>query len=114
MFFRKNEITLHRVHDTVSIREGDEKLVLHVDADPARIIAGLTMAGRMMKELNKESTEEQQSEAIMAYAKSIFGPDQAGKLLEFYHGDTGCVVNVCGKYFTGRLAKKIEKAQKKQ
>ena len=114
MLFRKNEITLNRVHDTVCIREGDERLPLKVDADPGRIIAGLSVAGKLMKELTKDSTDEQRHEAIMYYARSIFGPEQAEKLLDFYHGDIGCVVNVCGKYFTERLAKKITKAQKKQ
>lgn len=114
MFFRKNEITLNRVHDTVCIREGDERLTLKVDADPNRIIAGLSYAGKLLQALTAESTEEQRHDAIMYYARSIFGPDQAEKLLDFYHGDAGCVVNVCGKYFSERLAKKITKAQKKQ
>ena len=114
LFKRKNELSLNRVHDTVVIREGDEKLTLHVDADPMRMVAGISQAQKMMQALNTESTEEQQRDAALYFAGVIFGKDQAVQLLSFYHNDSGCLFNVCGKYFSARLSKLIVKAQKRQ
>ena len=37
-------ITLNRVHDTVLINEGADKLKLDVDGDPMRMVAGLSQA----------------------------------------------------------------------
>ena len=47
------------------------------------------------------------------FAGVIFGEEQAKALLDFYHNNAGCVVNVCGQYFSNRLRGLIEKAQKK-
>jgi hypothetical protein len=47
--FGHYNMTLNRVHDTVVIREGDEKLKLFVDADPMRMTAGLIQAQQMMQ-----------------------------------------------------------------
>lgn len=112
--FRPFRVTLNRVHDKVRISEGGESLMLVVDADPMRMVAGLGQAQKLMQALTGESTEKEQKDAALYFAGVIFGREQAEKLLEFYHGDSGCVVNVCGKYFAGRLGKLITRAQKKQ
>ena len=51
--------------------------------------------------------------AARYFAGVIFGSDQAEKLIDFYHGDGLCVINLCAKYMTGRLNKLIAKVQKK-
>lgn len=107
------KISLNRVHDRVRITEGDEKLELYVDNDAMRLVAGLSKAQETMKSLSNESTPEQVNNAAMFFAEVIFGDEQAEKLMAFYHNDAGCVINVCGQYFTGRLGKLITKAQKK-
>lgn len=107
-------LTLHRVHDRVRITEGSDHIVLHVDSDPNRIVAALGQAQKMMQALNKDSTEEEERAAAAAFAQAIFGKDQAEGLLTFYHNDAGCVINICGQYFSRRLSKIITKAQKKQ
>lgn len=112
--FKRYSISLNRVHDRVRITEGDENLDLHVDADPMRLVAGLSQAQKNLQALNKDSTDDDQSKAAEFFAQMIFGKDQAKQLMEFYHGDAGCVINVCGRYFEERLAKKITRAQKKQ
>jgi len=106
-------ITLNRIHDRVRIVEGDERLELRVDADPMRMVAGLNEAQRRLREISDESAPEIQHDASLYFAGVIFGQEQAQKLMEFYHDDAACVINVCGRYFSGRLAKMIEKAQKK-
>ena len=106
-------LSMNRVHDTVKINEGAESLILKVDADPMRMVAGLSKTQEMMKALNADSTDEELESAALYYASVIFGKEQAEKLADFYHRDAGCVIGICGKYFTGRLSALIVKAQKK-
>lgn len=108
------KLSLNRVHDNVLIREGDEQLRLRVDGDPARMFAGLMQAQKMLQAIDPEhGAPEETDAAALFFAGAIFGKAQAEQLAEFYHGDAGCIINVCGKYFEGRLAKLITKAQKK-
>lgn len=109
----KKELSLGRVHDTVVIREGEERLKMRVDVDPLRAIAGLSQAQKILQALTEESTEEEQLNAAKYFSIVIFGKEQTEQLCEFYRNDASCVINICGKYFSERLAKLIEKAQKK-
>lgn len=106
-------MTLGRVRDRVRVEESGEALVLTVNGDAARMVAGLTRAQAYMKTLNDESGEDEKKEAAMMFAGAIFGKDQAQKLIEFYGGDPLCAIDLCGRYFQERLSKKITKAQKK-
>lgn len=106
-------MSLNRVHDRVRIVEGDERLELRVDGDPNRIVAGLNEAQKRLKALNDESTEEEQKAAALYFVGVMFGEEQAKVLMEFYHDDPGCVIKIGGQYFSARLAKLIEKAQKR-
>ena len=108
------KMSLHRVHDRVQITEGGEKLNLYVDSDPARMVAGLAQAQKMLQGLTNDSTEEEQRSAAEYFAQAIFGKDQAEQLMAFYLKDAGCVINVCGRYFNQRLGRLITKAQKKR
>ena len=107
------EISLNRIHDKVKIKEGDESLVLKVDADPLRMVAGCMQAQKVLQAIDDNSSEEQRRNAAMYFAEVIFGPKQAEELRDFYHNDTACLINVCGKYFSERLSKLIDKAQRK-
>lgn len=107
------KISLNRVHDKVEIKEGDEKIMLHVDSDPMRMVAGLSQAQKMLQELNKDSSDEETDKAAQYFATVIFGKEQAETLVAFYHNDAACVINVCGQYFSKRLGKLITTAQKK-
>lgn len=107
------KISLNRIHDRVRITEGDERLDLRVDADPMRLVAGLNEAQRRLKTITDESTAEENRDAAKYFAGVIFGAEQAAQLMEFYHDDAGCVINVCGRYFSDRLSKLIERAQKR-
>ena len=111
--FGNNTLTLGRVYDTVTIREGGEKLNLHVNADPSRIVVGLSQAQKRLVTINEETTDEERKEIALFFAGVIFGEEQAQKLLDYYYGDSSCVVAVCGQYFSRRLSKLITKAQKK-
>lgn len=106
-------MSLNRVHDRLRIMEGDEKLELRVDADPNRMVAGLNEAQKRLRSLTDDSPEDDRRGAAVYFAGVMFGEEQALALMEFYHNDPGCVINICGKYFSTRLAKLIEKAQKK-
>lgn len=107
------KLTLHRVHDRIKIVEGDESLVLLVDADPKRLVLQYQNAQDAMQMAVAKEDIDAQKAAGMQFADATFGKEQAGKLLELYGGDVGCVVNICLKYFQERLAKLIAKAQKK-
>lgn len=106
-------LSLNRIHDKLRIVEGSERLELRVDADPMRMVAGLNEAQRRLKALDGQSTPEQHREAAMYFAGVIFGHDQAEALVDFYHGDAVCVISVCGRYFSERLSKLIDKAQRR-
>lgn len=113
MFRRGYELTLNRVHDTVTIREGGDTLKLAVNADPLRIVAGLNKAQEKMRSLTEESAVEQIAETAQFFAAVIFGKEQSEKLMEFYADDPSCVISVCGQYFKDRLAGKIAAVQKR-
>ena len=113
MLFGRYKMTLNRVHDTVVIREGGERLTLRVDADPLRLSAGLIQAQKQLEKWGEKTTAKQQREFAQFFAGVIFGDEQAKKLMEFYRNNPGCVVNVCGQYFSKRLRGLIEKAQRR-
>ena len=107
------KLSLNRVHDRVRITEGAESLDLRVDADPMRMVAGLNEAQRQLRALGESSTPEALRDAARYFAGVIFGPEQAERLLMFYRNDAACVLNVCGRYFSERLSKLIDKAQRR-
>lgn len=107
------EMTLNRVHDNVTIREGDETLKLSVNGDSMRMIAGMNKANQKLQELTDDTPEDEVKEAAEYFAAVIFGREQAAQLMAFYADDPGCVISVCGQYFRDRLANKITKVQKK-
>lgn len=114
--FRRNEISLNRVHHTVIINENGEKLKLVVNADPMRLVAGINKASDKLKDLLKdgeEPTSDEMKDAAEYFAAVMFGKEQTEKLFEFYAGDAACVVNICGQIFKEQLTDKITKAQKK-
>lgn len=111
--FGKNTLSLNRVYDKVRIREGGETLMLRVNCDPARIVAGLNESQRMLKSISEETTDKEKQDIALHFAEVIFGENQAKALLDFYYGDSLCVISVCSQYFTKRLAGKITAAQKK-
>ena len=113
LFRRGYEMTLNRVHDTITVREGSERLTLTVNGDAMRMVAGLNKAQAKMKGVTEETPDEEVKEVAEYFAAVIFGKEQAGKLMAFYAEDPGCVITVCGRYFSERLAGKITAAQKR-
>ena len=118
-FFTKRKdymfkLSLNRIHDTVKITEGQDHLVLKVNGEPRRMVAGLSQAQKMLTAIGDDSTEEEVRKAAEFFSGVIFGTEQAAKLMEFYRNDCGCVINVCGRYFAERLKGLIIKAQKNE
>lgn len=111
--FRRDEMSLGRVHGTLVITEGFDKLTLKVNEDPMRLTAGLVHVQRLLKTWTEKTTEKQKRDIALTYATVIFGTEQAKKLLDFYHGDAACVINVCAQYFARTLSRLINKAQKR-
>lgn len=112
--FRKGyTLSLHRVRDTVRIKEGNESLTLTVDGEPDRIVAGLNQAQKILQTLKQDTPDADVGKAAEYFASVMFGDEQAKRLMEFYHGDGWLVINVCGKYFRDRLSGLLNKAQKK-
>ena len=107
------QMSLNRIHDTVKINEGSDSLVLHVNGDPRRMVAGLSEAQKMLTAINDDSNAEEITKAAEYFSTVIFGAEQSKQLMDFYHGDAGCVINICGQYFSERLKTLIIKAQKK-
>lgn len=109
MLFR-HTISLNRVRDKIDVVESGNRLTLTVDDDSARIVKRLNVAQDALK--NVSDNGEGAEKAATMLAEAIFGEEQANKLFEFYSGDAGAVIDICGKYFATRLGKKITKAQK--
>lgn len=112
--FKPFTVTLNRVRDRVKISEGAETLELYVDDDPMRLTAGITESVKLLKTLGDESTDEDVQITAMYMARTIFGTDQAKRLMDYYHQDGRCVISVCSVYIEKRLSRLIIKAQKKQ
>ena len=113
----RHELTLNRVRDSVTIREGNETLTLHVDSDANSIISRLQKAQEALKYINGESTDEERTQAAHGLSEAMFGAKQTEELFAFYNQDASCVVTICGMYFGDPkhgLGKKITKAQKKR
>lgn len=106
-------LSLHRVRDTVRIRENDKSLILKVNLDAMRVVAALNDVQRRLKALTEKSPEEEQTAAARAFAETLFGAEQADRLCVFYGNDAACVINICGEYFSRRLSKLIQRAQTK-
>ena len=113
LFRRGYEMTLNRVHDTITVRESDEKITLTVNGDAVRMVAGLNKAQAKMKSITDETPDDVVKETAEYFAAVFFGKEQAGKLMAFYADDPGCVITVCGRYFSERLADKITEVQKR-
>lgn len=106
-------MTLNRVHDTVRIREGREMILLYVDVDSMKLVAGISQVQKELQSITEETPEEETKRIAKEFARVIFGVDGAEKLSDFYREDPGCIIGICSKYFSNRLNKLIEKAQKK-
>ena len=111
MFF-KNEINPYQVTDKVTFRNVDKTITLYVRSSAASLVVGLKQSQDKLKELTDESDECQRMNAARFFAKSIFGEEQADRLVDFYN-EPLAIVAVLGMYFDKRLKKKITKAQKK-
>lgn len=113
----RRELSLHRVRDHITIREGNDTLQLTVDSDPNMLIRGVRMAQKTLQQLQEEDNEELKETAAKQLSEAIFGKEQAARLLDFYGGSYECVITICGIYFGDQkngLGKKITKAQKKK
>ena len=107
-------LTLNRVRDKITVKEGNEKLVLSVDSDARVIIVKIRNAQQNLVSAVKDTaTDEQRETSTREFCQAIFGDAQTEKLFNFYNGDYSCVMTICGAYFEKRLRKKILKAQKK-
>ena len=108
----KKEINPYNVSDKVTFRNVDKTLTLYVRGDAASFVAGLRKAQEKLQGITDETKEDERAETARFFARTLFGDEQADKLIEFYN-EPLAVISVCGMYFQKRLAKKITKAQKK-
>lgn len=108
----KKEINPYSVSDKVTFRNVDKTITLYVRSSAASLVVGLKQAQDKLKELTDESDECQRINAARFFAQSIFGEEQANRLVDFYC-EPLAVVAAVGMYFDKRLKHKITKAQKK-
>lgn len=107
------EINPYNVSDKVTFRNVDKTLTLYVRGDAASFVAGLRKAQEKLQVIMDETKEDERAESARFFARTLFGEEQADKLVDFYNNEPLAVISVCGMYFQKRLAKKITKAQKK-
>jgi hypothetical protein len=111
--FRKSEISPYTVEDKVTFRNVDKTLTLYVRGDASTFVVGLKKAQDKLQEITDESDECERVNCARFFAKTLFGEEQADRLVDFYQ-EPLAVITVCGMYFKDRLSKKITKAQKKK
>ena len=92
----------------------DGKLILEVEGNAWKMLSDIEEARNAAQSLKADSTEEEKKAVAMRFATAIFGGKQAEMLYDFYNGDTGSVLGVCGQYISKRLIKRISSVQKKQ
>lgn len=110
----KYKLSLKHVHDLIEVREGDERLVLRIDADPVSIVHMINKIEPRLNSIHKQEEAENEAESIAReYCGTIFGRKQMMKLFELYNGNAESVLDMCCRYTTDRLIKLITKAQKK-
>lgn len=108
----KKEINPYSVADKVTFRNVDKTIELCVRADAGTLIMGLKEAQEKLKGLTDQSEECERVNAARFFAKSVFGEEQADKLVDFYN-DPLAIITAVGMYFDQRLKKLIARAQKK-
>ena len=108
----KKEINPYSVADKVTFRNVDKTIELYVRADAGTLIMGLKEAQEKLKGLTDQSEECERVNAARFFAKSVFGEEQADKLVDFYN-DPLAIITAVGMYFDQRLKKLIARAQKK-
>lgn len=113
-FRRIYEIDPFPIRDRVTFRNGEEKETFTVRADDSLLVVGLNKAQKRLAALNDNTDYEEQKDAALFFAGTIFGKEQAEKILQLYDGDPLAVIAVCGRYFQERLSGIITKAQKKK
>ena len=106
-------ITTNRIRDRVAFVEGDERLVLTVDADPFGIIGDLQPVIDDLKALKNDTPDEEILRLATELGNRIFGAEQTKKLVDFYGGNEKQLFNVLSRYFSERLNRLIVDAQKK-
>ena len=110
--FKRREINPFSVTDKAVFRNGDKTLTLHVKADAFTLILGLKRANDKLAQVKDDSTDDEKRDAARMFAATIFGTEQADRLMDFYE-DPLTVIRVCGMYFNDQLKEKITKAQKR-
>ena len=114
MFFKKNEINPFTVSDRVRFRNIDRTLDLEVRSGASALVLGMNRVQEQFQSLKDDSSEEERLEASRSYAETLFGKEQAEKLIAFYDNDYLAIINACTLYFSKRLSKLITKAQRKR
>ena len=108
----KREINPFPVSDKVTFRNVDKTITMTVRADGTGLVTGLKRVYDRLNSVTEETSETEKKEVARMFAETIFGEEQAIRLMNFYRGDGLAVITACGMYFRGRLGKKITKAQK--
>jgi hypothetical protein len=113
-WLRRYRVSLGRVHDLIEVREGTERLMLRVDADPMDLVRMINSLEPRLSAIQDDAQAEQEAGGIAReFCDAIFGETQTNRLFDFYNSSGECVLGIIGKYFSERLGKLITKAQKK-
>lgn len=104
-------LTLNHVHDRITVKEGNERITLLIDADVTDLARKCKTALSVIERAREDP--EARAGAGLALSKAIFGEAQTRRLLDFYGGNEVAVLEISVKAFTMRLASQIEKAQRK-
>jgi hypothetical protein len=110
--FRGRAISLGRVRDCITFREGDEDIRLRVDSDSRTLMAGMRKVQVALGELDANDDAAVRKAGI-EFAECLFGKEQSNRLFQFYSGDARAVIRACGEYSKRYLLKRITKAQEK-
>lgn len=104
------EINTNRIHETVRLVAGNDRLELDINLDPMIVMGGVNDVLETMK-----ATDEKDSAGILKCARDfailLLGADQADAFIKFYGGDGTAALSAVSRIFNEAVMPKLTAAQ---
>lgn len=104
------EINTNRIHETVRLIAGNDKLLLEINLDPMATMGGVS---DIMDKLNATKADDEDGIRKLAedFAVLLFGKAQATEYMHFYGGEGVAALNAITKVFVEAIQPKLTAAQ---
>lgn len=114
------QVVRNHVVEDLQLKDGDKELILHVDLSVDRILQQYAAASKALVDAQAavrsgitEERVEALGKAILGVFEVVFGPEQAGKLVEFYDESYTEMLADVAPFINDVVAPKINEAQQR-